>query len=54
MLRLVANLERKQLVSRDRNWDNRRELVVRLTADGAPEPTRRRGQAICRVLPRSG
>lgn len=31
---LVANLERRNLVRRDRNPDNRRELVVTLTASG--------------------
>jgi DNA-binding MarR family transcriptional regulator len=31
---LVANLERRTLVRRDRNPDNRRELVVSLTASG--------------------
>jgi hypothetical protein len=31
---LVANLERRKLVRRDRNPDNRRELVVSLTASG--------------------
>ena len=31
---LIANLERRELVRRDRNPDNRRELVVSLTTTG--------------------